>query len=67
VPNIFDGMDVDLVGRPSRPGLGIPHTGALGRATGPRNCSTERPCLKAPMMKGTPPSSAGHSHNNRPT
>jgi hypothetical protein len=28
-------------------GLGIPHTGALGRAD-PRNCSTERPRLKAP-------------------
>ncbi|MFI1360926.1 DUF1524 domain-containing protein [Streptomyces sp. NPDC020898] len=35
MPDIFDGMEVDLVQRPRRPDLGIPHTGALGRADRP--------------------------------
>lgn len=35
VADVFDGMDVDLVRRPRRPDLGIPHTRALGRADRP--------------------------------
>ncbi|MER7507834.1 transposase [Streptomyces lavendulae] len=70
VPDIFDGMDINLIRRPRRPDLGIPHTGALGRADRPEELLDRTAPPQGPDDEGlhqvAHPGTVRPSHDSRP-